>query len=70
MRSINTTITSRIRTLVWEIDPSAEVILYGSRARGDYGDFFDFEGTDIISFIPKVEEFLKNIDLLIKTDLP
>jgi predicted nucleotidyltransferase len=36
MRSIDTTITSRIRTLVRELDSSAEVILYGSRARGDY----------------------------------
>ncbi len=36
MRSIDTAITTRIRTLVREIDPSAEVILYGSRARGDY----------------------------------
>jgi predicted nucleotidyltransferase len=36
MRSIDTTITTRILTPVRLIDPSAEVIPYGSRARGDY----------------------------------
>lgn len=35
MKPKDTHITSRIRTLVKEIDQSAEVILYGSRARGD-----------------------------------
>ena len=35
MKSKDSNITSRIRTLIREIDPSAEVILYGSRARGD-----------------------------------
>ena len=35
MKSIDSHITSKIRTLVKEIDLSAEIILYGSRARGD-----------------------------------
>ena len=35
MKSKNSSITSRIRILVKEIDPTADVILYGSRARGD-----------------------------------
>lgn len=35
MKPRDTHITSRIRTLVKDIDQSAEVILYGSRARGD-----------------------------------
>jgi uncharacterized protein len=35
MKSIDSHITSRIRFLIREIDPLAEVILYGSRARGD-----------------------------------
>jgi len=35
MKFRDSNITSRIRTLVKEIDQSAEVILYGSRARGD-----------------------------------
>lgn len=43
MRSIDTAITTRIRTLVREIDPSAEVILYGSRARGDYHPESDWD---------------------------
>jgi predicted nucleotidyltransferase len=43
MRSIDTTITSRIRTLIRELDSSAEVILYGSRARGDYRTESDWD---------------------------
>lgn len=35
MKSKDSNITSKIRTLIREIDPSSEVILYGSRARGD-----------------------------------
>lgn len=47
-------------------------LLYGDlfdlRQRGDYGDFFDFEEKDIIQIIPRVEEFLSNIENLIKID--
>lgn len=35
MKSVDSHITSKIRNLIREIDPSADVILYGSRARGD-----------------------------------
>lgn len=35
MKSSKKEILDRIKNLVREIDPSAEVILYGSRARGD-----------------------------------
>ena len=42
--------------------------LFDLRQKGDYGDFFDFEEKDINQLIPKVEEFLKKIDLLINKD--
>ena len=42
--------------------------LFYLRQRGDYGDFYDFEEKDIISIIPKVEEFLNTIDDLISMD--
>ena len=35
MNTDKSIILSRIKTLVREIDPTADVILYGSRARGD-----------------------------------
>jgi uncharacterized protein len=35
MKPDNTVVLSRIKNLVREIDPTADVILYGSRARGD-----------------------------------
>jgi uncharacterized protein len=35
MGTNNSSVLSKIRTLVKEIDPSADVILYGSRARGE-----------------------------------
>jgi predicted nucleotidyltransferase len=35
MKTSKNKILSRIKNLVREIDPSSEVILYGSRARGD-----------------------------------
>jgi uncharacterized protein len=35
MKTDNTVVLSRIKNLVREIDPTADVILYGSRARGD-----------------------------------
>jgi uncharacterized protein (UPF0332 family) len=45
-------------------------LLYGDlfdlRQKGDYGDFFDFEEEQVKPLIPKVEEFLQKIELLIK----
>jgi uncharacterized protein (UPF0332 family) len=38
--------------------------LFDLRQKGDYGDFFDFEEQNIITLIPKVEEFLKKIEIL------
>lgn len=35
MKTNKSVVLSRIKTVVREIDPSADVILYGSRARGD-----------------------------------
>ena len=35
MKTDNTVVLSRIKNLVREIDATADVILYGSRARGD-----------------------------------
>jgi predicted nucleotidyltransferase len=43
MKSKDSNITSRIRTLIREIDASAEVILYGSRARGDNNPESDWD---------------------------
>jgi uncharacterized protein (UPF0332 family) len=41
--------------------------LFDLRQRGDYGDFYDFEEKEIIQLIPKVEEFLGKIQILIET---
>jgi uncharacterized protein (UPF0332 family) len=38
--------------------------LFDLRQKGDYGDFFDFEEQHITTMIPKVEEFLKKIEIL------
>ena len=38
--------------------------LFDLRQKGDYGDFFDFEEQHIKTMIPKVEEFLKKIEIL------
>ena len=35
MKTNKSVVLSRIKTVVREIDPTADVILYGSRARGD-----------------------------------
>ena len=35
MKTKNTVVLSRIKNLVREIDPTSDVILYGSRARGE-----------------------------------
>ncbi|HAQ19681.1 MAG TPA: nucleotidyltransferase domain-containing protein [Prolixibacteraceae bacterium] len=35
MKTRNTVVLSRIKNLVREIDPTSDVILYGSRARGE-----------------------------------
>jgi uncharacterized protein (UPF0332 family) len=42
--------------------------LFDLRQKGDYGDFFDFEEKHITSLIPKVEEFLKRIEILTKEE--
>lgn len=39
--------------------------LFDLRQRGDYGDFFELEEKDIIPVIPRVEEFIKKIELLV-----
>jgi predicted nucleotidyltransferase len=43
MGTNNSIVLSKIRTLVKEIDPSADVILYGSRARGEENSDSDWD---------------------------
>ncbi|OFY74085.1 MAG: hypothetical protein A2V46_12725 [Bacteroidetes bacterium RBG_19FT_COMBO_42_7] len=40
--------------------------LFDLRQKGDYGDFLDFEEKHIMPLIPKVEEFLIQIETLTK----
>ena len=39
--------------------------LFDFRQKGDYDDFFDFQEKDVIPLIPKVEGFLKQIEVLL-----
>lgn len=50
MESEKSSVITRIRTRVKEIDPAADVILYGSRARGDYHPDSDW---DILILVDK-----------------
>jgi len=43
MKTSKTVVLSRIKNLVREIDPTADVILYGSRARGDENPESDWD---------------------------
>jgi len=43
MKAKTQKITSLIRNYVNQIDPKAEIILYGSRARGDEREFSDWD---------------------------
>jgi predicted nucleotidyltransferase len=43
MGTNNSSVLSKIRTLVKGIDPSADVILYGSRARGEENSDSDWD---------------------------
>jgi predicted nucleotidyltransferase len=36
-------LTERIKKAVLELEPSAEIILYGSRARSDYREYSDWD---------------------------
>ena len=36
-------LTERIKKAVLELEPSAEIILYGSRARNDYSEYSDWD---------------------------
>jgi uncharacterized protein (UPF0332 family) len=40
--------------------------LFDFRQKGDYGDFFDFEEENVVTLIPQVEAFIKEIEILIK----
>ncbi|MDD3568160.1 MAG: HEPN domain-containing protein [Bacteroidales bacterium] len=40
--------------------------LFDYRQKGDYGDLFDFEETDVVMLIPQVEDFIKKIEELSK----
>ena len=40
--------------------------LFDLRQRGDYGDFFDFKEENVVTLIPQVETFIKEIEILIK----
>jgi len=41
--------------------------LFDYRHKGDYDDFFEFEEETVIALIPKVEEFIKEIETLINS---
>jgi predicted nucleotidyltransferase len=43
MKSQKSPLIDRIKSLVTEVDPSADVILYGSRARGDNNPDSDWD---------------------------
>ena len=49
----------KIKKTVSEIDPEARVILFGSRARGDYGKESDWDLL-ILTSIPATEENKRN----------
>ncbi|MCX6233901.1 MAG: HEPN domain-containing protein [Bacteroidetes bacterium] len=40
--------------------------LFDFRQKGDYGDFFDFEEENVITLIPEVDQFIKEIETLTK----
>ena len=40
--------------------------LFDFRQKGDYGDFFDFDEGSILTLIPQVEQFIKEIETLTK----
>lgn len=40
--------------------------LFDFRQKGDYGDFFDFKEENVVTLIPQVETFIKEIEILIK----
>ena len=40
---MDTVISRRVKDAILAIEPSAEIVLYGSRARGDYNKFSDWD---------------------------
>jgi uncharacterized protein (UPF0332 family) len=40
--------------------------LFDFRQKGDYGDFFDFEEKNVMDLIPRVEQFIREIESLTK----
>lgn len=54
MRSIDE-ITTQVKGIVYRYDPKAEVILFGSRARGDFEPESDYDFL-ILSALPDNEE--------------
>jgi predicted nucleotidyltransferase len=50
----------KIKKTVSELDPEARVILFGSRARGDYGKESDWDLL-ILTSIPATEENKRNL---------
>ncbi len=50
----------KIKKAVSELDPEARVILFGSRARGDYGKESDWDLL-ILTSIPATEENKRNL---------
>lgn len=53
-------ILSKIKNAVSELDPEARVILFGSRARGDFGKESDWDLL-ILTSIPDTEENKRNL---------
>ena len=50
----------KIKNAVSELDPKARVILFGSRARGDYGKESDWDLL-ILTSIPATEDIKRNL---------
>jgi predicted nucleotidyltransferase len=67
-------ILSKIKKTVSELDPEARIILFGSRARGDYGKESDWDLL-ILTSIPATEENKRNLryrllDIELETEQP
>jgi predicted nucleotidyltransferase len=67
-------ILSKIKKTVSELDPEARIILFGSRARGDYKKESDWDLL-ILTSIPATEENKRNLryrllDIELETEQP
>lgn len=61
MLNERTQILKEIKQAVLEVDPGAEVVLFGSRARGDYHEESDWDILILVDKDEKDVEFKKNV---------